>query len=268
MYRSWQLFLVLAAGGCGDRDAAAGPIGVPTDDDLSVGKRLFNVHCARCHGIGGGGGEGPDLRHPVLPSAPDDRALAAVISNGIPGTGMGGTWILTEPEVQQIVSYVRSLGRTEVVVALSGDPGRGQAIFWGKGGCPTCHMVGGNGSSLGPELTAIGVRRGPAFLRDAVINPGDPDKSMARDAAGFVRHLLVHVVTREGRAVDGMRVNEDAFTIQLRYAGNRFHSFRKLDLETLDKKFGTSLMPSYAASLSSTEIDDLVAYLASLRGAR
>ena len=121
MYRIWQLFLVLLAGGCGDRDAAAGPIGVPADDELTVGKQLFDVHCARCHGIGGGGGEGPDLRHPVLPSAPDDRALAAVISYGIPGTGMAGAWILTEPEVRQIVSYVRSLGRTEVA-ELPGEP--------------------------------------------------------------------------------------------------------------------------------------------------
>jgi len=66
--------------------------------------------------------------------------------------------------------------------------------------------------------------------------------------------------------VRGIRVNEDSFTIQLRDAGNRFHSFRKSELSSLKKEFGESLMPGYASKFTAAELDDLVAYLASLRG--
>jgi hypothetical protein len=42
---------------------------------------------------------------------------------------------------------------------------------------------------------------------------------------------------------------------------------RKSDLAELSKEFGKSEMPSYE-SLSSSEIDDLIAYLSSLRGVK
>jgi len=80
--------------------------------------------------------------------------------------------------------------------------------------------------------------------------------------------LVVSIVTRDGRRFRGMRLNEDSFTIQLRDATNAFHSFRKLDLAELKKESGVSTMPSYGDVLSSAELDDLVAYLAGLRGGK
>ncbi|MBI3263313.1 MAG: hypothetical protein HYZ58_09185 [Acidobacteria bacterium] len=85
---------------------------------------------------------------------------------------------------------------------------------------------------------------------------------------GFAEYLPVRVVTTDGREVRGMRVNEDSFTIQVRDARNRYHSFRKGDLRRLEKEFGTSLMPSYKDRLAGSDADDLVAFLASLGGAR
>jgi hypothetical protein len=40
---------------------------------------------------------------------------------------------------------------------------------------------------------------------------------------------------------------------------------RKADLLELRREFGRSLMPSYEGSLTSAELDDVVAYLAKLR---
>jgi len=68
--------------------------------------------------------------------------------------------------------------------------------------------------------------------------------------------------------VRGIRVNEDPFTIQVKDSANRFHSFRKSDTKEIEKEFGKSLMPSYRGRLSDAETEDLVAYLASLRGAK
>jgi cytochrome c oxidase cbb3-type subunit III len=68
--------------------------------------------------------------------------------------------------------------------------------------------------------------------------------------------------------VRGLRINEDTFTLQLRDADNRLYSFRKQDLKELKRDSSGSLMPSYKTVFSPTEIDDLIAYLASLRGER
>ena len=37
------------------------------------GKSLFDAQCARCHGVGGTGGEGPSLAVPILRHAGDDE---------------------------------------------------------------------------------------------------------------------------------------------------------------------------------------------------
>ena len=64
----------------------------------------------------------------------------------------------------------------------------------------------------------------------------------------------------------GFVVNEDTFTLQLRDAAGALHSLRKADLARLENEPSASLMPSYKGMLTEAELQDLVAYLASLRG--
>jgi hypothetical protein len=87
-------------------------------------------------------------------------------------------------------------------------------------------------------------------------------------ARGFSEFLPVVVVTREGREIRGLRINEDSFTIQVRDTANQLYSFRKADLSRIEKQSGKSLMPSFSDRLSKPELDDLIAYLSSLRGAQ
>ena len=70
--------------------------------------------------------------------------------------------------------------------------------------------------------------------------------------------------TRDGKVIQGIRCNEDSFTVQLKDASGTYHSFRKADLTEYERQAGKSAMPAYR--LSAAESDDLVAYLASLRG--
>ena len=103
--------------------AQAGP--ASSDQDLIVGRSAYIASCARCHGVEGGGGEGPPLARARLPRAPDDAALIAIMVNGIPGSGMSGSWFLSEDELRAIAGYVRSLAPTgaDQVAHLTGDPG-------------------------------------------------------------------------------------------------------------------------------------------------
>ena len=80
------------------------------------------------------------------------------------------------------------------------------------------------------------------------------------------RDDLVTEVDVLEREVVGVRINEDTFSIQVRDVAGDVHSFWKSELATLEKHWGETPMPTYEGALSGDELDDLVAYLVSLRG--
>ncbi|HEY2017762.1 MAG TPA: c-type cytochrome [Bryobacteraceae bacterium] len=222
--------------------------------DIAAGRKIFESQCALCHGQTGTGGRGPSLTRPKLNRAPDDEALRTLISSGIVPE-MPGAWQLSPREVASVAAYVRSLG-TVAPETLPGDPARGASLYHAKG-CTGCHIVDGQGEGIGPELTDIGARRNGAWLRQALRKPAD---SLPRD------FLYVAAVTSSDEIIRGIRMNEDSFTIQLKDGRGQFHSFRKSSLRELRRLKQESPMPSYEALLTAAEMDDLVAYLAGLRG--
>ena len=226
-----------------------------TPEDIARGKRLFESQCTGCHGQTAEGGRGPSLRQARLRRVTDDASLFDVIQDGIPGTEMPGMWYLSEREVRQVAGYLRDIAKTPVA-AVPGDAARGRGLFEGKGGCLNCHIAGGKGVAAGPDLSDIGARRSVAHLRQSLTAP----------ATAAPEGFLLVDASSGGRVVSGVRVNEDTFTIQIRDAAGRFHSFRKGALTSLKRREGESSMPSYAAKLTAAEIDDLVAYVAGLRG--
>ena len=230
-----------------------------TANDLAEGQKLFRVHCARCHGIAGEGGEGSNLAKPRLKYAPDDEALLALLENGIPGTGMPAIWTLNSEQAPKVAAYVRSLGDI-VEEEMPGDPGRGAQIYQSSGGCPACHIVAGHGSGIGPELTDVGDRRGLEYLRQSLLDPANAQSQ----TSGYKDYLTVRATSTDGR-IEGMRINEDAFSIQIRDVGGAVHSLRKDQLQNLEKIFAHSLMPEYGATLADGDMDDLISYLMSLR---
>jgi len=253
--RSCVLLALLAASPTGlagqEQSVAKTPAESP---DIAVGKRIFESQCALCHGQTGGGGRGPSLNRPTLHKAPDDAALRKLIPEGL-DPEMPGAWQLHPHEVASVAAYVRSLG-TIPPESLPGDPAHGQSVYDGHG-CAACHMISGQGEGYGPELTAVGARRNGAYLRQAVLRPA---------AAIPEDFLYVSLTTAAGDTVSGIRVNEDSFTIQVKDSSGRFHSFRKAGLAVLRRRPKETPMPSFEGSLSSSELDDLVAYLAGLRG--
>jgi putative heme-binding domain-containing protein len=157
----------------------------------------------------------------------------------------------------QVAAFVRSLGRM-AAEKVPGDPTSGRRLIESKGGCQRCHSIGGEGGATGPALTEVGSRRSPAFLRKTLL---DPNSTLSE---GFA---MVQAQTRDGRSLSGIRMNESTFSIQFRDMAGAAHSFWKDDLSELRKDTTRSPMPSYRAVFSDSELTDVVAYLASLRGA-
>jgi putative heme-binding domain-containing protein len=119
--------------------------------------------------------------------------------------------------------------------------------------------VSGRGGTLGPELTTIGALRGAPYLREAVVKP---------EAAHPSGYLVVRAIAANGSEVRGIRVNEDVFWIHIRDASGTIHTLEKAQLSRVERQVDASLMPSYVSRLSPEQLDDLVAYLGSLRGER
>ena len=205
----------------------------------------------------------PDLTTGSWSHGGSDAELARTISGGVPGTAMPANR-LNEDEIWQIVSYLRT--RQQPPTSASGDAGRGETLFFGAGKCSPCHMVNGRGGRLGPELSYVGSARPRAYLIESI---RDPNRQLAENHSfgGDTRlnYDSVTAVTRDGKTVVGVAMNEDTFTVQIMDASERIHSFEKRSLKSLRHE-NRSLMPAYGASaLNEVDLQDLVTYLQSLR---
>lgn len=85
-------------------------------DAIAAGAKLFERHCAECHGADAGGGrKAPSLLVDEVQGAMPG-AIFWIVSNGVVRRGMPVWSKLPEPQRWQIVSYVKSLKATEKVM--------------------------------------------------------------------------------------------------------------------------------------------------------
>jgi putative heme-binding domain-containing protein len=256
-----KLLVVLALGGPCLAQEDKPPQKNPFAGDakaIESGRVKFRMFCAGCHGLHATGGRnGPDLTRGTFAAGNADTDLYRVISKGVPGTEMSGmSDSLESDELWQLVSYVRSLTPHDTA-PIPGDSAAGEPLFWGKGGCGRCHRVGTRGSSVGPDLTRAGRQRSLAYLRESVVAP---------DADITSGYATITVVTRDGKKVTGVEKGFDNFSAQLMDLSGRYYSFQKDEVTSIQRDY-RSLMPlNYGRLFSNRELEDLLAFLASLRG--
>jgi putative heme-binding domain-containing protein len=258
----------LVAAGISVAPAAAQdvPTSNPSPADVDQGKQTFEQRCSTCHGLDGGGAMGPNIQ--AIPMRIGAPVVASTIKNGMSGgmPAFGGQ--LTDPQIQQVIAYLLTLTRKDSGT-VTGDAAKGKEVY-DANGCASCHMIDGQGGDSGPELTKVGALRGPGYLKTTLLYPGSdlPQARVFLETGGLLDYMFIHLVTKQGKTYEGTRVVEDSFHIVIQDAQGDFHSFGKGDLRELEKVPGKSLMPSFKDRLSGAQIDDLVAYLASLKGAR
>jgi len=227
----------------------------PSEPQVEEGKALFRSNCAFCHGLTGRGGRGPALVGRQLLHGGTAANIRAVIREGVPGSTMPAFERMEKDELDRLVEFVLQLSSSEVKgPPVAGDIQRGRQVY-ARSGCANCHRIGTQGSVYGPELTRIGAGRSSDYIRESLLKPS---ADVPPEFEG------VSVITRDGKRVTGVRVNEDTFTVQLRDMSQNFRMFQKDGVREVVHET-KSLMPAYT-SLSADDLTNLLAYLDSLRG--
>jgi putative heme-binding domain-containing protein len=222
--------------------------------DIQAGGRLYGTQCTLCHGNNGDGINGVNLPRQQFKRVVTDEDIRNTITNGVAAAGMP-PFRLQPKELDSLVAFIRSGFDRDGVPFKIGDTTRGKAIY-DRSGCAACHRVNGIGPRTAPDLSDIGSARQPAAIQRSVV---DPNKGM------LPINRPVRIVMRDGRTINGRRLNEDTFTVQLIDGQERLVSLAKTDIREVSVGT-TSEMPSFAGKLNDGEIADLLAYLLSLKG--
>ena len=223
--------------------------------DIEHGSRIYAAQCSTCHAPTGDGVAGVNLRSGKFRNASTDQDLTRIVTTGIERTAMP-PFKFNRAEVDGIVAYLRNMNTFDPSSVKPGDPRRGQATFEGKGRCTTCHRVNGRGARVAPDLSDVGALRSAGSLQRSLLDPSGQMMPINRP---------VRVVTRDGAVINGRRLNEDTYSVQLIDDQERLRSLSKADLRELTI-LTTSLMPSFKDTLGGDELADVVAYLLSLKG--
>jgi cytochrome c oxidase cbb3-type subunit 3 len=225
--------------------------------DIQYGAQIFATQCTTCHGTSGDQIPGVNFRAGTFKRVVSDNDLRATITNGVPGTAMQ-PFAFGASELTGIVSYLRNMSSFDARGLMVGDAARGKTLFAGAGNCASCHAVNGKGPRVAPDLGDIGTLRTAELLHRTLLDPADSMLPANRP---------VHAITKDGKAINGRRLNEDTYTVQLIDEQERLVSLTKADLREFTV-LKTTPMPSYKDKFNPQELADLEAYLLSLKGVK
>ncbi|RME75615.1 MAG: hypothetical protein D6784_07620 [Chloroflexi bacterium] len=267
---------------------------------IKRGAEVYARDCATCHGDRGEGvrNSGPALNTKEFLTAAPDELIFNTITDGRPGTSMpawgqarGGPY--NAQVIEDLVAYIRSWEPTAPSLeemVYEGDPVAGAVLF--STTCYACHGVSGEGTGAGkplndPELLA---RYDDGYFRD-VIARGRPDRGMPtwgsvlspnqiEDLVAFIRSWEKETPPPMAELGGDVRRGEDIFNatcvichgpagsgteVAPRLAEDPILNDRQAVYTTISEGRLEDGMPSWGKVLSPAEINDLIAYLDTLK---
>lgn len=221
--------------------------------DLLQGRQSIMAFCSRCHGLDGTGGKGPDLTTGQFRHGTSAQEIYDNIVNGIPGTGMPAFPVQGRP-IWQIVNYLESQAEAKKggVVGGEGDQERGAKLF-AEHKCSECHWTGKSGGRRGVDLSRS---FSPVdYLRKSILHPNEDVDMELR---------TVTAMLQDGRIVSGVRRFENGYYVLLIDDQERLRKIAKADIDEMEVAV-ISHMPDFKQALNDKDVDDLIAYIISLR---
>jgi putative heme-binding domain-containing protein len=159
------------------------------------------------------------------------------------------------PQPEPAARRLGSSPRPRTILALTGDAGRGEKLFWSMAlECGRCHKIGSRGTAVGPDLSAIGKLRSRDDLLESIL---EPSRRIEPKYAAYIAQ------TADGRSFTGLLVRRDEKAVVLRDGQNKEIVLAARDVEVLQPS-RLSLMPDgQLAGLTAQQAADLLEYLAS-----
>src|SRR4051794_11724918 len=133
--------------------------------------QTYSKLCAGCHGDDARGTQqGPGLAGNISVRRRSPQNLRSIIHNGVPAAGMPA-FDLPDATVDELVAFIISLNSVAAESKVEGDRTAGREFFFDKGRCASCHMVNGEGSPIGPDLSNIARELTLDQLRESLLKP-------------------------------------------------------------------------------------------------
>ncbi len=171
-------------------------------------------------------------------AAHPDRTIAArakaVIARG------GG---LPDADRQKVIDELSPL------VLKGGDPTRGKAVFTQQ--CAKCHIYGGEGGKVGPDLTGMGTHPREELL----IHILDPSRSVE---GNFVQYTLA---TTDGRVLNGLLASESKTAVELLDAEGKPHRVLRDEIEEFAASKKSIMPEGFEKQVPPEGVADLLAFL-------
>jgi cytochrome c oxidase cbb3-type subunit 3 len=118
-----------------------------TVQSAPAGQKLYERHCAACHGLDGNGGVGVPLALADFQYGITDEFLAKTIRHGRPGRVMPAFKQLTDNEIAALVSHIRKWAPGKPVAPaeqkVTGNLQHGKQLYQQR--CASCHGANGEG---------------------------------------------------------------------------------------------------------------------------
>ena len=143
------------------------------------------------------------------------------------------------------------------LVKMKGDAANGAKIYARQNpGCINCHVIRGQGTELGPELSEIGGKLGKDALYEAILDP----------SAGIsFGYETWNIVLKNGDEPYGLIASETADELTLKAIGGIVTKFKKSDIASRQQS-KLSIMPAgLQQGMTTQELVDLVEYLSTLK---
>ena len=140
------------------------------------------------------------------------------------------------------------------LLAMTGDPGRGVAVF--KTNCSICHQVNGDGTDFGPKLSEIGSKLPKEGQYLAILHP---------DAGISFGYETWAVKFKDGSTLTGIVSSKTETDLQMKFPGGVTQQYKMADVVSMTMS-ETSMMPSgLQEAMTTQQLVDLVEYLATLK---
>jgi putative heme-binding domain-containing protein len=150
----------------------------------------------------------------------------------------------------------RYFARIQAATAAGGgDPEAGAIVY--EDNCIECHALNGEGSDLGPDLSAIS-GKGLKFLADAILRPA---KALTE---GFETYV---VVDNDGRQTIGLKTRDTAEEIDITKATGEVVTIAKADIKEISQDPLKSVMPDdLSEAMTVKDYQDVLSFLLLLKG--